>query len=384
MKYLPLIWSTLWRRKARTIFTLLAIVVAFLMFGTLRMIGYALDHPSEANGQSVLITVSKYSITISLPFADLEQIRAVPGVQAVTWLTWFGGYYQESKNFVFAVPVDIDSYLAMHDTELEIDPAQIAAFKQNRSGTLVSDDLMKKFGWKLGERIPIHSTIWAQRDGSLDWTFEIVGTFTAKDPTLRSQQASMLLFPYETFEQGRTFGKNTVGWFQERIGDPSHSAEIAEKIDALFANSANETKTQPSKDFAAAFIKQLGDIGFILRAILGAVFFTLLFLTGNTMMQSVRERIGELAVFKTLGFTNGTVMGLVLGESLLLCMFAATIGLLLSLLMIPVLRMGLQGVDISPLATLPGLGVAALLAIFVGALPAWRAVRLDIVDALRA
>jgi putative ABC transport system permease protein len=242
---------------------------------------------------------------------------------------------------------------------------------------------MKKFGWKVGDKVPLHSTIWTKKDdGSLEWTFDIVGSFDVKDPTQAAAQASTLLFHYELFDEGRSFGKGTIGWFEERVDDPSQAAAISNRIDALFANSPNETKTQPANDFTMAFIKQFGDIGFVLRAILGAVFFTLLFLTGNTMMQSVRERIPELAVLKTLGFGDGKVLGLVLGESLLLCMIAAVIGLALSYAALPIIKQGLQGVELSPKALLPGLGAAVLLALIVGTPPALRAMRLNIVDAL--
>jgi putative ABC transport system permease protein len=242
---------------------------------------------------------------------------------------------------------------------------------------------MKKFGWKVGDKVPLHSTIWTQKSGgSLDWTFDIVGSFSVKDPTQASAQASSLLFHYELFDEARSFDKGQVGWFEERVGDPSKAAEISSRIDALFANSPNETKTQPANDFTMAFIKQFGDIGFVLRAILGAVFFTLLFLTGNTMMQSVRERIPELAVLKTLGFGDGKVLGLVLAEALMLCLIAAVIGLGLSYATLPIIKQGLQGVELSPKALLPGLGAAILLALIVGMPPALRAMRLNIVDAL--
>jgi putative ABC transport system permease protein len=190
------------------------------------------------------------------------------------------------------------------------------------------------------------------------------------------------LFHYELFDEGRSFGKGTIGWFEERITDPSQAAAVSNRIDALFANSPNETKTQPANDFTMAFIKQFGDIGFVLRAILGAVFFALLFLTGNTMMQSVRERIPELAVLKTVGFGGGNLLGLVLAESLLLCVLAAVIGLALSYAALPVIKHGLQGVELSPLALVPGIGAAVLLALIVGLPPALRAMRLNIVDAL--
>jgi putative ABC transport system permease protein len=384
MKYLPLIWATLWRKKTRTIFTLLSVVVAFLLFGVLETVDYAFAHPSGgATGADKLITTNKYSITLSLPFSDAQEIRAVPGVAAVTWISWFGAYYQESKNFVFALPVDTDSYFNLHKDEFIVESAQLQAYRDTRTGALVNSALMKKFGWKVGDKVPLHSTIWTQKkDGSLDWTFDIVGTFDAKDATQASQQASTLLFHYDLFDEGRSFGKGSVGWFEERVADPAQSGAISGRVDALFANSPNETKTQPAKDFAMAFMKQLGDIGFVLRAILGAVFFTLLFLTGNTMMQSVRERIPELAILKTIGFGDGQVLGLVIGESLLLCVIAASIGLVLSYAALPIIKLGLQGVELSPVALLPGIAVAVLLALIVGLPPALRASRLNIVEAL--
>ncbi|MFI4889715.1 MAG: ABC transporter permease [Steroidobacterales bacterium] len=383
MKYLPLLWATLWRKKTRTIFTLLSIIVAFLMFGVLETVDYAFSHPSAGvTAANKLITINKYSIAFMLPFADVQQIRALPGVAEATWITWFGGYYQESKNFVFAMPIDTDTYFNLHKDEFVIDGAQLQAFRNTRSGAIVNAALMQKFGWKIGDRVPLHSTIWTQRNGSLDWSFDIVGKFDVKDPTQASQQAATLLFHYETFDEGRSFGKGEVGWIEERIEDPSRAPEIARRIDALFANSPNETKTQPAADFAMAFLKQLGDIAFILRAILGAVFFTLLFLTGHTMMQSVRERIPELAVLKTVGFSDAKVMGLVVGEALLLCSVGAIAGLALSFAMLPIIRQGLQGVELTPRAVLPGLGVAVILAFVVGTPPALRAMRLSIVDAL--
>jgi putative ABC transport system permease protein len=383
MKYFPLVWATLWRKKTRTIFTLLSVVVAFLLFGVLETVDYAFSHPSGgAVGADKLVTMNKYSITLPLPFADVQQIRSVPGVEEVTWFTWFGGYYQESKNFVFALPIDTDTYFNLHKDEFIVSDAEMRAFRDTRTGGLVNTALMKKFGWKVGDKVPLHSTIWTQKNGSLDWTFDIVGSFDAKDPTQASQQATSLLFHYELFDEGRSFGKGNVGWIEERVTDPSQASVVANRIDALFTNSSDETKTQPAKDFAMAFIKQLGDVGFVLRAILGAVFFTLLFLTGNTMMQSVRERVPELAVLKTLGFGDAAVLGLVIAESLLLCVVAALVGLALSFGAIPIVKMGLQGVELSPRALLPGIGVAVLLGVIVGLPPALRAMRLTIVDAL--
>jgi putative ABC transport system permease protein len=384
MKYLPLLWANLWRRKTRTIFTLLSVAVAFLLYGALATIDDAFENPQTGvTGVDKLITTNKFSLTLLLPFSDVRQIAAVPGVAVVTWITWFGAYYQESKNFVFALPIETATYFDLHKDEFVVSDAEMAAFRSTRSGALVNSALMKKFGWHVGQKLPLHSTIWTQKsDGSLDWTFDIVGTFAVKDATQAAQQSSTVLFHYELFDEGRSFGKGQVGWFEERVADPSQSAQISQKIDALFANSPNETKTQPAKDFAMSFVKQFGDVGFVLRAILGAVFFTLLFLTGNTMMQSVRERTPELAVLKTLGFSDAKVLGLVIGEALLLCVLAAAVGLAASYGLIPVVRSVLQGIVASPWLVPRGLGLAVLLALLVGTPPALRAMRLNVVDAL--
>jgi putative ABC transport system permease protein len=384
VKYLPLLWANLWRKKTRTVFTLLAVAVAFLLYGALATIDDAFENPQTGvTGVDKLITTNKFSLTLLLPFSDVQQIASVPGVAVVTWITWFGAYYQESKNFVFALPIDTPTYFDLHKDEFVVSDAQMNAFRNTRSGALVNSALMKKFGWRIGQKLPLHSTIWTQKsDGSLNWTFDIVGTFDAKDPTQAAQQASTVLFHYELFDEGRSFDKAKVGWFEERVADPAQSAQIAQKIDALFANSPDETKTQPAKDFAMSFVKQFGDVGFVLRAILGAVFFTLLFLTGNTMMQSVRERTPELAVLKTLGFSDAKVLGLVLGEALLLCLLAAVVGLIASYGLIPVVQTVLQGVTTSPWLVPRGLGLAALLALLVGTPPALRAMRLNVVDAL--
>jgi putative ABC transport system permease protein len=303
----------------------------------------------------------------------------VPGVAETTWLTWFGAYYQESKNFIFAVPIDADSYFKVHRQDVIAAPDTLKTFEQTRAGMLVNVALMEKYGWKIGDELPLHSTIWTRsQDGSLNWSFDIVGTFTSTDAT----QDSTALFHFEYFDEGRSFAKGTVGWYEVSIADATQAAPIAAKIDALFANSSNETKTQPAKDFLIAFVKQRGDIAFVLHAILGAVFFALLFLTGNTMMQSMRERIPELAVLKTLGFTDAKVFALLIAESLFLCVTAALVGLLLSYGLLPIIQGALQGVELSGGMLLPGLLVAAVLALFVGLPPAIRANRLQIVDAL--
>jgi putative ABC transport system permease protein len=380
MKYLPLLLSALWRKKARTIFTMLSIVVAFLLFGMLETVDQAFSNPdSGAVGADRLITTNKTSITLSLPFSDVQQIRSLPGVKEVTWLTWFGGYYQEAKNFIFAIPVDIESYINVHNDEISVDKGELDAFRKMRTAALVNSNLMKKYGWKVGDKLPLHSTIWTRKDdGSLNWVFDIVGTFDSTDKS----QLQTVLFHYEYFDEGRSFGRGNVGWFEERIDHPSQADGMAERIDGLFANSSNETKTQPAKDFLIAFIKQRGDIGFVLRMILGAVFFSLLLLTANTLMQSMRERTAELAVLKTLGFRDAQVFALLVGESLILFISAGAIGLALSYSVLPIIKDALQGIDLSGGMFVPGIALAVALAFAVGLPPALRAKRLKIVDAL--
>ncbi|HEY0800024.1 MAG TPA: FtsX-like permease family protein [Steroidobacteraceae bacterium] len=358
----------------------MSIIVAFLLFGMLETIDYAFAHPdSGSTGADRLITTNKTSITLALPFSDTQQIRSLPGIKEVTWLTWFGGYYREAKNFIFAIPVDIESYLSVHRGEMTLKNDELQRYRQTRTGALVNTELMKKYGWKVGDKLPLHSTIWTRRDdGTLNWVFDIVGAFDSTD----ASQSSLVLFHYEYFDEGRSFGRGNVGWFEESIDEPSQAATMAERIDALFANSSNETKTQPAKDFLIAFIKQRGDIGFVLRAILGAVFFSLLLLTANTLMQSMRERTAELAVLKTLGFTDGQVFALLVGESLLLFVTAAVIGLVFSYALLPIMNDALQGVDLSGGMLIPGIALAVAIAVIVGLPPALRAKRLKIVDAL--
>jgi putative ABC transport system permease protein len=379
MKYFPLLWATLWRKKTRTIFTLLSIVVAFLLFGMLQGVNAAFRQGVSNANVNRLIVTSKISLTEPLPVSQQQRIASVPGVAGVASSTWFGAYYQEPKNFIFATPVEIDDYLHVIP-EIKIAPAQVDALKHNRTGLIVGEELMQKYGWKIGQRISLHSTIWVNKyDGSSDWPFDIVGTY---DFTGDRSQTLGALFNYAYIDEARTFGAGTVGWWVVSVKDPAQSAQIGAAIDKLFENSQDETKSQSEKEFTQSFMKQLGDINFIVKAILGAVFFTLLFLTGNTMMQSVRERIPELAVLKTLGFTDAQVTALVLAESLLLCLLAAALGLLLADLIFPALKDTIGTVSLPREVLLSGAGVAIVLALATGGLPALRARRLVIVDAL--
>lgn len=384
MKYLPLLWGTLWRRAPRTIYTGLSIVVSFLLYGLLTAFNQAFYSGVEVAGADRLVSTGKYSLTQVLPYSHYQQIRNVDGVALATHQTWFGGVYQAERNFFAQFPADTETYLDLYP-EIILPAAQREALRTTKTGVIVARTLADRFGWKVGDRIPIRSTIWPRADRSKAWEFDLVGIFDTANPAERGQ-FEMMLIRHDYFDDARLYARGTVGWFITRVSDPSQVAEVARRIDALFANSPNPTRTQTEKAFNQAFVKQMGDIGFIVTSIMGAVLFTLLMLTGNTMMQSVRERVPELAVLKTIGFGDAQVLGLVLAESALLCLLSAALGIGLAALVVPALTPhlpgGFAGMELKPAAMLQGMGIAALLALLVGALPARRAMRLDVVNAL--
>lgn len=378
MKYLPLLWSGLWRKRTRTWLTLAAITVAFLLFGLLQGVNAAFGHSIAASRLDRLYVQSRISFTEPLPSAYQAQIEAVPGVDNVAYGNWFGGYFQDAKNFVFSFAVDADRFFSIYP-ELGVPPDQLQALINIRTGAIIGIDLAKKYGWKIGDKVPLKSQIWTHADGSYDWDFDVVGIF---DDQADPGQNGGLYFNYKYFDEGRGFGKGTIGWYIVHLTDISKAGDVAKTIDAMFANSTDETKTQNEKENTQSFLRQFGDIQFMVTSIIGAVFFALLFLTGNTMMQSIRERVPEFAVLKTLGFSDAGVLAMVFGESLLLCVCAALIGLGGAVLMFPFMK-GVIGVaSLPPVVLAMGIGCAVLLAILIGLWPAAKVRRLSIVDSL--
>ena len=384
MKYLQLVWAALLRRKTRTLFTLLSIGAAFLLFGLLDAVRSDFARAgATVNGVNRLVTISKITFTMQLPKSLLERIRAVPGVADVTYANWFGGIYQDPKNFFPTEAVSpnfLDAY-----PEWRMSAEQRAAFRNTRTGAVVGARLAKQFGWKLGDRIPLQGTIFPQKDGSNTWIFDLVGIYTVDDPKLKAQE-NALLFNWDYFDEARQFGNGSVGWYVERVTDPARADAIAQQIDALSANSDHETKTQSEHAFQLAFVSQFGDIGLIVGAIMAAVFFTLVLLTGNTMAQAVRERIPELAILKTIGFTSGSVLGLLLAESVLLLVLGGVIGVLIAGSVATTLEAA-TGAVFPPIVGSAAIWARALalmllIGLVVGALPAYRGLRLRIVDAL--
>jgi putative ABC transport system permease protein len=384
VKYLNLIWAALFRRKTRTIFTLLSVLAAFLLFGLLDSVRSAFaSAASSIVGVDRLVTVSRISFVLSLPKSLLARIAALPGVTEVTYANWFGGIYQDPKNF-FANEAVAANFFELYP-EWQLPAAQRAAFHATRTGAVAGESLARKFHWRLGDKIPLQATIFPQKGGGNTWTFDLVGIYRVTDPKLTSEEDA-LFFNWDYFDEARAFGNGNVGWYILRVADPRAADQVAQAVDALSLNSDHETKTQTEQAFNAAFVSQYGDIGLIVGAIMGAVFFTLILLTGNTMAQAVRERIPELAVLKTIGFSNRSVLGLVLAESVLLILLGGVIGMLLAGVVVNAVRASVgTTVPMMPVDAsiwLRAVLLMILIGLLVGALPARRGMRLRIVDAL--
>ena len=387
MKYFQLIWAALFRRKTRTLFTLLSVVAAFLLFGLLDSVRSAFTSASSSvAGADRLITVSKISFTLSQPKSLLTRIQLIPGVAEVTYASWFGGVYQDVKNF-FPSQAIADNFLDLYP-EWELPPDQRKAFHDIRTGAIVGATLAEKYHWKVGDKIPLQATIYPQKNGSDVWTFDLVGIYHVNDPNLRGEE-NTFYFNWDYFDEGRQLDNGRVGWYVVKVTDRKLADQVAGEIDALSADSDHETKTESEQAFMTALVGQFADIGLIVATIMGAVFFTLVLLTGNTMAQAVRERIPELAILKTLGFTNRTVLGLVLGESVLLLLLGGAVGLALAGVIVSAASsslpaMGPRGVIVPVGAAiwLRGGTLMVLVGLIVGALPALRGMRLRIVDAL--
>jgi putative ABC transport system permease protein len=384
MKFFHLIWCNLKRKKLRTSLTLLSILVAFVLFGFLSSIRQALVGGVEMAGVDRLIVRHKVSIIQLLPESYKARMDRIPGVDFATHQTWFGGIYQDPKNFFMQNPVVPEDFLKMHP-EIVLSPDQVQAWLKTRTGAIVGRNTADRFHWKLGDRVPIRSTIWRTADNNRTWTFDIVGIY---DGAKKGTDTTPLFFRYDYFDEERRggSGKGLVGWYTIRVKDPAQAAEVAKRVDQEFENSDAETKTEPEGAFVQAWASQIGNIVLIVAAILGAVFFTILLVTGNTMAQAVRERTGELGVLKAIGFSNGQIVGLVLAESCLLSVLGGILGLGLAWL---VIARGDPTKGLLPMFFFPtrdlfiGLGLSIALGLVTGIMPALQAMRLRVADALR-
>jgi putative ABC transport system permease protein len=384
VKYLHLIWAALLRRKARTIFTVLSVLTAFLLFGLLDTVRTAFNNVGgSVSGADRLVTVSKISFTMALPMSLYTRIQAVPGVDAVSYANWFGGQYQDGRDF-FPSQAVARNFFDLYP-EWQMPAAQRKAFRDTRTGAVVGETLAKRMGWKIGDKIPLQATIFPLKGGSNTWVFDLVGIYRVANPEARGNENNFW-FNYDYFDEARQFGQGTVGRYAVKLSDPQQATPVEQAIDALSADSDHETKTETEQAFTAALVGQFADIGLIVGSIMGAVFFTLVLLTGNTMAQAVRERIPELAVLKTIGFSRRSVLTLVLAEAVLLLGIGASIGLFLAGIAATAVQtqIGTQLVlpPVGATEWLRGLALAVVIGIIVGFLPARRGMRLRIVDAL--
>ena len=382
MKYLHLIWAALKRSRTRTLLTMLSVMVAFLLFGLLDSVRVAFNSGGDVAGANRMVVASRLSITQMLPVSLLNQIQAVPGVKQVGYAAWFGGIYRDPKNFFPNFSVSSD-FIGLYP-EYRLPPAQMKAWQDDRSGAIVGESLAKRFGWKIGDTIPLQATIFP-RNGSNDWPLTLRGVFTVAD-NKRKGEENQLMFHWKYFDESNDFVKSRVGWYIVQLAPGANADRVAKTIDAISANSDHETKTQTEQAFNQSFAKQFADIGLIVTAIMGAVFFTLLLLTGNTMAQAVRERIPELAVLKTIGFSNRSILWLVLAEAILLVALGGLIGLGIAALIMPAVSAASGGMiqlpGVMPETWFVGLLLMLLIGVIVGLLPALRGMKLNIVDAL--
>jgi putative ABC transport system permease protein len=385
MKFLHLVWRNLMRRKIRTFITIMTVLVAFVLFGVLMAIRAAFSMGVDVAGADRLMMIHKISIIQPLPVSYGDRIRATPGVTALTHANWFGGYFQEPSNFVQSMAVDPESWLQMYP-EFEVPEDQKKTWFGNRVGAIIGIDLAKRLNWKIGDRVPLLAPIY-QRAHDGPWEFTIDGIYDSK---IKGADKTNLIFNYlylrETIPEQSGF-RDRYNWYVFTVSDPDRAPEIAAKIDAMFANSPSETKTNTEKAFVSDWAKQVGDIGKIMMWIVAMAMFTILLVAGNTMAQAIRERTNELAVLKTLGFGESRILSLVLLESIAIALVGGGLGLALSYAFItiggdptngllPAFYFPAPQIIVGVLLVL-GLGIAA------GFLPAWQASRLRIVDALR-
>ena len=384
MKYWIIILAALNRKRWRTGLTISSLVIAFLLFGLLRSVAVVFTEDIELSGDDRLVVASKYSIIDSMPISYLQRIKSIENVDIVAHQDWFGGTYIDRANFFPKWPVPPKDFLDIYQ-EFNISSEQKEAFITTKTGMIAGKKLAERFNWKIGDRIPVIGDIYFMSNGSNLWEFDLVGIFTDIENPGNEEQVFM---NYQYFDEAReSYTKGTVGNFIVKLDSKDAGPRVAQEIDAMFANSMDETKTYTEKAYQQMFASQIGDIGLIMNSILAAVFFTILLVTGNTMSQSIRERTSELAVFKTIGFSDMTMLILVLIESMVLCLIGAILGLGITALLMPglseLISVSLGEISLDSSVIISGIGIAIITAFISGFPPALGAMRLKVVDALR-
>ncbi len=383
MKILPLLWANLTRRRTRLVFTLLSVIFAFMLFGVLMAIRQAFTLGANYTGADRLFTMSAVSLTVVLPISYADRIATVKGIQQVNPECWFGGYYRDPNQPIYALAVGAPNFFEVYP-EYRVSDAQKQAWIADKRGVIVGRALARQYGWKPGAQIPLRSSIWRDAKGGNTWEANVDGFYT----TPQSGADNQLLMHYSYLNDVRSFGKDSVSWFVLKIANAAAAGNVSQTVDALFANSPHETRTATEKAVVQDFAAQFGDIGTIVTAVVSAVLFTMLLVTANTMAQSVRERTAELALMKALGFDRWRLVVMVLVESLAITVCGGLVGLAFAYGVIAAIPAAL-------LEFLPGLSIPASTVVLAGALmlllgmvaallPAGRALRLQVVAALRS
>jgi putative ABC transport system permease protein len=375
--------KNLFRRKLRAILMMVSILIAFAIFGVLAAFYAGFTAGEDVAAADRLVVVNKVNFTQPLPVSYYNRVRTVEGVRQVTHANWFGGYYQDPKNVLVVFAVEPETYMDIYARDFEISPQARAAFLRERTGALVGETMARKWGWKVGDRVPIASNIFSQRSGGHTWDFTIVGIMKGKT---EKTAADVMWFQYDYFDETRSFGKDTIGWLVLQTASPAENDGVAKAIDAMFVNSTAETSTDTEKAFNKAFTAQFGNIALIVFLVVGAAFVTILMIVGNTMALSIRERTREIGVLKTLGFSGPHIFALVLGESVLLALLGGMPGLALAWAATAALRPSisnfLPGFALNGTIAAQGAILMLVLGLITGFIPGLNAFRLRIAAAL--
>lgn len=377
MRFLPLVLANLGRHKLRTILTICSVALALFLFALLRSVVTTLAAGSQVSSASRMIVQNATAFVIPLPMSYANRLKSVPHVEDVTWANWFGGKYGNGKDFFATFAIEPESYLKMYP-ELTLADDQKAAFFQERSAAIIGEGLVRKFGWKVGDNVTLQGTIFPG-----DWTFTVRGIY---HPTLREYGDDSFMFHYDYLYE-KVPDRVTPGWFIMKIDDPNQAPTVARTIDDQFRNSNAPTKTGTEKAFSAGFASMWGNVQLLMGTIGMAVVFAILLVTANAMMMNQRERRSEVAVMKTVGFSDQRVFSLVIIEAAVIAITGAVIGLGLATILPMVTGMGqggfLPGFRVTAGTQLIGLSVALLLTVASGVFPAWQAAKLPVVQALR-
>lgn len=377
MKYLPLIWAGIWRKRSRAILMLLQIASAFLLFGLLQGLNSGIKQAIAKAHADRLYINSSVGFSDPLPISMLTRIRAIPGVQLASERVNLFGTYQKPTQGVIVVATDADPFFAIYD-DMKVPKDQLEALQNTRTGAIVSQRTTEKFGWKVGDRFALQSPQ-PKRDGSHDWAFDIVGVMQLPD---QPADTMVVVANFAYVNEARLTNRDRADMFVAKIDNAANAARIGLAIDNAFANSEHETRTQSEGDLIASQLQRIADLDYIVRGIIGAVFFAMLFATGALMMQSIRERTPEIAVLKTMGYSDRLVMTLILAEALAFCVFAAGIGLGIAALILPMARKMIGITSMPGIVIAAGLAFAILLALIGGSVPAWRGLKLQVAEAL--